>query len=146
MQKGKLILKVYIAFSYKTGKKITQELKSKLNNIDYVDAFFPDTISIDADTINEMKYISNICTEQIKDCDVLVAIYPFGMSVSVEIGRFLEQQINFEDKKLIILDTTHIESASYIKLRSEAMIMPHVYKVVSTIEELIGELKNISIK
>lgn len=134
-------MKIYIASSYELGKETIQKLKSKLGGISYIDAFFPDSIDINADTLSGMKCISDICSEQIKECDMLVAIYPFGISVSIEVGRFLEQQNYIKKKKLIVFDTTSVDSATYKKLRSEVMIMPYVYKVVNTVEELIEEIK-----
>lgn len=134
-------MKIYIASSYELGKETVKKLKSKLCEISYIDAFFPDSIDINADTLIGMKCISDICSEQIKECDILVAIYPFGISVSIEIGRFLEQQNYIEEKKLIIFDTTSVDSVTYKKLRTEVMIMPYVYKVVSTVDELIEEIR-----
>lgn len=123
------------------GKKMTQKLKQKLDEVGYMDVFFPDSIDISADTLSGMKRISDRCSEQIRKCDMLVAIYPFGISVSVEIGRFLEQQNHIKKKRLVILDTTFVESATHKKLRSEVMVMPHIYKVVGSVEELIEEIK-----
>lgn len=86
-----------------------------------------------------MKYVDNICCKKIRDSDFLIAIYPFGISVSIEIGRFLELKINDKSKKrtLIIFDISEKESNLYNKLRSEAMLIPNVDAIVTSIDQLL---------
>lgn len=130
-------MNVYIASSHIMGEKIVKDLKMRLNELD-VKIFYPESINIVANTLQEMQEVNNICTDEIRKSDILVAVYPFGISVSLEIGRFLES--NKSNKKLIIFDTSENDSEQYRKLRTEAMLIPHVDKIVDSIDELVKEL------
>lgn len=130
-------MNLYIASSQIMGEKIVKDLKMRLNELD-VKTFYPESINIAANTLQEMQEVNNICTDEIRKSDILIAVYPFGISVSLEIGRFLEKNKN--NKKLIIFDTSENDSEQYRKLRTEAMLMPHVYKIVDSIDELVEEL------
>lgn len=130
-------MNIYIASSHIKGEKIVKYLKMKLDGIN-AKIFYPEGINISAHTLAEMQAVDNICTEEIRKSDILVAVYPFGISVSVEIGRFLESAK--KNKKLIIFDASEKDSEQYKKLRTEAMLIPQVYKIVYSIDELIKEL------
>ena len=134
---------VYIASSHNLSKEVTKKLKFLLMDIDE-DVFFPESIGLIANSNEEMNYVSNTCSDKIRSSNILVAIYPFGISVSIEIGRFLEQQFTSTDKKLIILNNSNQTDNMLKKLRSEAMMMPHIYKIVNSPEELVLELKKLS--
>lgn len=135
-------MKLYVASSHKLGHKFTHELSLVLRNMD-IDIFFPESIGIWAKTLDEMDTVDAICCKEISDSDVLIAIYPFGYSVSVEIGRFLAyRDMQKEGKRcFIILDVSEKDSELFNKLRSEAMIIPHVDAIVTSTEELVAELK-----
>lgn len=130
-------MNVYIASSHIMGERIVKDLKVRLNELN-VKIFYPESINISAYTSSEMQTVSDICADEIRKSDILVAVYPFGISVSVEIGRFLESSKN--NKKLIVFDTSEKNSEWYKKLRSEAMLIPHIYKILDSIDELIKEL------
>lgn len=130
-------MSIYIASSYMMGEKVVKDLKMRLDQLN-LKIFYPESINISANTLSEMQTVNDICTEEIRKSDILVAVYPFGISVSVEIGRFLESGKN--KKKLIIFDTSENNSEQYKKLRTEAMLIPHIYKVVYSADELVKEL------
>lgn len=130
-------MNIYIASSCIMGEKIVEDLKMKLSELD-AKIFYPESINISAHTLAEMQTVNDICTKEIRKSDIVVAVYPFGISVSIEIGRFLESGKN--NKKLIVLDTSENDSEQYKKLRTEAMLIPHIYKIVDSIDELIEEL------
>lgn len=130
--------KIYVASSL---TKIDKDFKNRLfvrlsetsSNI-----FFPDNIALAAFSMDEMIYVDEVCSKEIRTCDIFIAIYPFGLSVTTEIGRFLESHINQcnAEKLLVILDTSEAHSCEFEKLRSEAMIIPHIDHIVYSEEEL----------
>lgn len=130
-------MNIYLASSYIKGEKIVKDLKTKLNKFD-AKIFYPESINISAHTLSEMQIVNSICTDEIRKSNIFIAVYPFGISVSVEIGIFLES--NIKNSKLIIFDTSEKDSEQYKKLRTEAMLIPHVYRIVYSIDELIKEL------
>lgn len=134
-------MKLYVASSHKLGYAFTKQLESALQHMNF-DIFFPENIGIQASTPSEMREVDAICCREIGDSDILIAIYPFGYSVSVEIGRFLALKDIQKEKEriLIILDMSEKNSELFIKLRTEAMIIPHTAAVVSSISELLIEL------
>lgn len=135
-------MKAYIAYSYKTHPKIIEKIFWELQNVK-IQSFFPESIELSAISLDEMKYVDKICCDKIRESNILVAVYPFGLSVSIEIGRFLElKNINKdENRMLIIFDTSPKDSDIANKLRSEAMIIPHVDAIVTTIDQLLKTLK-----
>lgn len=139
-------MKVYIASSHNTSAKITQRLFFELQGASF-EVFFPESIGVHALNAHEMERVDQICCEAIQNSDVLVAIYPFGLSVSVEIGRFLQLSLNENrniPRKIIVLNTSRNNTKVYRKLMSEAMIVPHVDIIVKTIPELIYHLNRIN--
>lgn len=132
-------MNIYMASSYIMGEKITKSLRAKLSELD-VKIFYPESIEISAHTLEEMQIVSDICAEKIRSSDILIAVYPFGISVSIEIGRFLE---NNNSKKLIVFDSSENNSEQHKKLYTEAMLIPHIYKTVYSLDELIKELYKI---
>jgi len=138
-------MKIYIASSHKTAHEITKELNKKTQHIDYMEFFFPEILGDSTNSVENMKYVDSICCKKIRECDMLVAIYPFGHSVSVELGRFLEfnlLQCN-NKKQLIIFNTCDNDSIEFKRLRTEAMIIPHVNHFVNSIDELLIKLSQI---
>ena len=135
-------MKLYVASSNKLGYKFTNDLLIALHNMN-IDIFFPECIGIEAETLDEMDAVDAICCKEISNSDVLIAIYPFGYSVSVEIGRFLAYRDMQKERKrcFIILDVSKKDSELFNKLRSEAMIIPHVDAIVTSTDELVSELK-----
>lgn len=86
-----------------------------------------------------MIYVDNIFRNKIRESDILIAIYPFGLSVSIEIGRFLELRNNDRNqkRKLIIFDISKKESDIAKKLRCEAMLTPHIDDIVTSTYQLL---------
>ena len=137
--------KIYVASSLnKIDTGFKSKLFKKLSEIAN-DVFFPDYIDLSAFSGDEMAYVDKICSREIRACDILIAIYPFGLSVATEIGRFLESHINHcnSETLLVILDTSEAHSFEFNKLRSEAMIMPHINCIVYSEEELLSLLGNL---
>ena len=136
--------KIYVASSLnKIDTGFKGRLFKKLSEIAN-DVFFPDYIDPTAFSGDEMTYVDKICSREIRACDIFIAIYPFGLSVATEIGRFLESHINQcnSEKLLVILDISEAHSLEYNKLRSEAMIIPHISRIVYSEDELLSLLGN----
>ena len=130
-------MNAYIAYSYKTHPNIIKKIFWELQNLN-INTFFPESIELSAISIDEMIYVDDICCNKIRESDILIAIYPFGLSVSIEIGRFLELKNNDKSKKrtLIIFDISEKGSIIANKLRSEAMLIPHIDTIVTSIYQL----------
>lgn len=48
--------------------------------------FLPSTLNIGAINIQEMRIVSEECYKAIDECDVILAVSPYGQSVAAEIG------------------------------------------------------------
>lgn len=128
----------YIAYSYKTHPNIIKKIFWELQNSN-INTFFPESIELSAISKDEMIYVDNIWRNKIRESDILIAIYPFGLSVSIEIGRFLELRNNDRNqkRKLIIFDISKKESDIAKKLRCEAMLTPHIDDIVTSTYQLL---------
>lgn len=129
-------MNAYIAYSYKTPPNIIKKIFWELQNSN-INTFFPESIELNAISKDEMIYVDNICCNKIRESDILIAIYPFGLSVSIEIGRFLELKNYDKRRKLIIFDISEKESDIAKKLRGEAMLVPHIDDIVTSIYQLL---------
>lgn len=138
-------MRVYIASSHRTGSAITGELFKKISNDVRISAFFPEHLGDFTNGITSMQYIDAICCEKIRSSDVMVAVYPFGCSVSIEIGRFLERRYQKAKDRglLILLDSSQSDSEQHRLLRTEAMLMPHVDHFVYSVDDLVELLRQI---
>lgn len=131
-------MNAYIAYSYKTHPNIIKKIFWELQSSN-INTFFPESIELSAISKDEMIYVDNICCQKIRESDILIAIYPFGLSVSIEIGRFLELKNNDRNqkRKLIIFDISEKESDIAKKLRGEAMLIPHIDAIVTSTYQLL---------
>ena len=138
-------MNIYIASSHQIASEATKELYNRCKKNGVLKIFFPESLGTLSDSIENMRYIDEICCKQIRESDILVAIYPFGLSVSVEIGRFLERKNMSQNNKklLIILDISAENSKEKEKLKTEAMIIPHIDYYVHSVNELIETLSTI---
>ena len=136
-------IKVYIAAPYK--KKIGQIVSENLSEKN-IDHFLPKSINVDARTPEEQKYVGDTCYTELDQCEIIVCIYPFGLSVAAEVGYAIDQKIRSHmNKTLILLDLEDKSCEDFLqsKICGEDMIMPYIDKIVFSIEELMKELVNI---
>lgn len=140
-------MKVYVASSFKTAHKQKKELIKKTIDFHEFKFFFPEKLGVHFETKEEMMYIDKACCEQLRNSEILLAIYPFGPSVSLEIGRFLENKflLNQYNKLFVLLDTSSIGGYDYRKLRTEGMILSHVDYLAHSVDEVLSYLQQISI-
>lgn len=136
-------MEVYVASPATRNLCFINELSRRLNGYPDIKPFFPAHLGDYTGSNEEMLYIEEVCRNSIAKCDVMIAVYPFGLSVSNEIGRFIVyREMQPEHKrKLIIWDTSLPESKEAKILRSEAMIMPCIDVIVHDIDELIESLQ-----
>ena len=85
-------MKVYIASKYIAHKKINNEIYQALKN-NGIDAFLPETINNNATDKENMLLVSEKCFSEIEICDIILAVCPFGKSVSCEIGYCTKEKI-----------------------------------------------------
>lgn len=127
-------MKVYIASKYIAHKKINNEIYQALKN-NGIDAFLPETINNNATDKENMLLVSEKCFSEIEICDIILAVCPFGKSVSCEIGYAIAlKKKYFPNKKIIVLN---------IDFKEEAMLYPYIDISVNGISELISVLKSI---
>ena len=133
---------IYVASSARRSVTHTQSLLERVKENSDIRAFFPAHLGDYTGSEERMRYIENIGDKHIKKADIMIAVYPFGLSVSNEIGRFIVYRKSSlgTKRKLIIWDTSIPGSEEYMLLRTEAMIMPHVDHMVSDIDQLISLL------
>ena len=129
-----IVMKVYIASKYIAHKKINNEIYQALKN-NGIDAFLPETINNNATDKENMLLVSEKCFSEIEICDIILAVCPFGKSVSCEIGYAIAlKKKYFPNKKIIALN---------IDFKEEAMLYPYIDISVNGISELISVLKSI---
>lgn len=138
-------MRIYIASSHKTAYKTTKNIFVRTKDNRKWKIFFPEHLGDFSDSMEDMVYIDSICCNKLRESEVLIAVYPFGLSVSVEIGRFLEMRHIYPNQKryLIVLDTNEKVLNEYNKLKTEAMIIPHIDHIVYTVDELLDVLNNL---
>lgn len=128
-------MKIYIASKYIEHKKINRELHNKILDLG-IDVFLPESIDVNAITMKEMNYVSEICYEEINKSDVILIVCPFEHSVSSEIGFAISKKRENNKKKLIVLNI----GFKHNKWKREAMIAPYIDKEFGEIYELLKYL------
>ena len=119
--------KAYIASSLKNTKN-NQKLFQKLSQSG-IDAFLPETIENESHyNLPSMYKISDICYKEIESCNFIIAICPFGKSVSAELGYAIYCKRRGDKKSIITL---------FMDFEDEAMIFPYVEKNFEDIDELV---------
>lgn len=134
-------MKVYIASKYVKHAEVNNKIYDELKNVN-IDAFLPKSINIDALSKEEMFTVAEICYDEIMQCDVILFVCPFGVSVSCEAGcaATIKRVIDPSKKIVVLGNDFDLERLIY----SEAMIYPYVDKTVHTIPELIDYLKELN--
>lgn len=124
--------KVYIASSLR-NKKNNQELFQKLTQSG-IDAFLPESIENGSHHCSPSMYtISDICYNEIELCNFIIAICPFGKSVSAELGYAIYCKRNIKNKKIISL---------FMDFEDEAMLFPYVDNNFDDIDELVKYIRD----
>jgi len=140
--KGKTLkMKIYIASSYQRHSTVNNKIFDTLKTIGYT-VFLPESIGIDALSADEQFNVSEKCFHEIDDSDIIIAVYPFGLSVSSEIGYAIGHIRNNDKKCIIMLNISEKPSI----IHTEAMIMPYIRKEVFTIQQLVEYIKTLDNK
>lgn len=126
-------MRIYIASKYIENQEINRRINKAIINAGF-DVFLPETINIDAITIDEMEEVANICFDEIEKSDILLVVCPFGKSVSAEIGYAISMQRILKNNIKIIFFKNDADG--------EAMIKPYVNYYVNNLKELIDLLKS----
>ena len=82
-----------------------------------------------------MYTVAEICYNEIEQCDVILAVCPFGKSVSSELGYAIALKRYAAQRKIIV--------GLNVDFESEAMLIPYIDKAVDDISQLIQYLKDI---
>ena len=127
-------MRVYIASKYIDHKAQNNAIYNALKRAS-IDAFLPESINISALSKEEMYAVSEICYSEIERCDVILAVCPFGKSVSSELGYAIALKRNNAQRKIIV--------TLKMDFPLEAMLFPYVDKTVEDIAELIAYLNSI---
>ena len=127
-------MKVYIASKYVDHKKVNNEIYYELTKAS-INAFLPESINISAITKDQMLEVADICYNEIEKGEIILAVCPFGKSVSSELGYAiaLKRRLN-QQKKIVALN---------LDFELEAMLYPYVDKIVNSVPELVDYLKSL---
>ena len=138
-------MKFYIASKYIENHSINTKIYNALIDKGY-EVFLPKSINIDAKTDKEMYQVAEICYDEIDNTDIFLAVFPFGWSVSAEIGYAIKIKREKNRKMRIMLFDNNSDTENMEKLLQEAMISPYFEPDlnVSSIEELMDILKKIN--
>jgi len=126
-------MKIYIASPYIRQKDVNVVLYKKLSDMGH-SVFLPETIDLDAITEDEMKYVAQLCYREIENCDLMVIVHPFGMSVASEVGYAICLKKNGYEKDLVLYT---LKGYNKSILHSEAMIMPYIDLETESMDEII---------
>lgn len=129
------MMRVYIASKYIEHTVKNCAIYDALRKAS-IDAFLPESINISAMDMEEMYKVSEVCYDEIERCDVILAVCPFGKSVSSELGYAIALKRKFAQKKIII--------GLNVDFEFEAMLFPYIDKAVDDISQLIEYLNNIA--
>lgn len=136
-------MKFYIASKYIENHGINTEIYHALKDKGY-EVFLPASINKDAITIDEMYEVAEKCYDEIDNTDILLAVFPFGLSVSAEIGYAISIKRKKDRKMRLILFNNHSDKKNKEKLLKEVMLTPYWSRIgnsidlyVSSIEELM---------
>lgn len=130
-------MKIYIASPYIAQQEINKLLCEKLTNAGN-DVFLPESINIDAITEELKKKVAEICYRQIDRSELILVVYPFGISVSCEAGYSICQKINGKNKKLILF-----MNAKSDKIHEEAMLIPYIDYETDSVDGLLDYIRGL---
>ena len=134
-------MKIYIASKYIKNHVINTKIHDALKSKGY-EVFLPKSIDIDAIEESEKYEVAEICYNEIDNTDIFLAVYPFGLSVSAEVGYAISIKRKKDRKMCIILFDNNSDKKKIEKSLSEAMLSPYYDLVVSSIDELMKVIKN----
>lgn len=132
-------MRVYVASRYQLP--INNTVKNRLEEHG-IDVFLPKDINVDAQTPEELQQVYQTCFQEIaQSCDVILFIYPFGLSVSAEFGAAAMLKFLGREKKLLLLN---LSGEPICKAEKEAMIRPAVDQVFSKLEDVVSYLAKLA--
>lgn len=138
-------MKFYIASKYNENQVINNDIYNALKGKGY-EVFLPKSINKEPKTDSEMREVAEICYDEIDNTDIFLAVFPFGWSVSAEIGYAIKIKREKDREMRIILFDNNSDKTNMEKLLQEAMISPYfeLDLIVSSIEELMDVLLKIN--
>lgn len=128
--------RVYIASKY-SRTRLNNQIYDRLKR-ENIDVFLPESINVEAKSDSEKREVAEQCYEEIDKCSIILAVCPFGKSVSAELGYAISQKRMGYRKTIIMLNTDDYD---------EAMIDPyidkHIFDVKHDLNELVEYIKNL---
>lgn len=124
-------MKIYIASPYIAQREINQFLYEELSKAGN-DVFLPQSINKEAITEEEKKEVSETCYSQIDNSDLLLVVYPFGISVACEAGYTICRKMQGNNRKIVLYSRLKTD-----KIYNEAMFIPYVDYETDNMDELI---------
>ncbi len=129
-------MKIYIASKYIEHRLLNRKIAEILKQNSF-EPFLPAEIDIDAVTKEEMYEVAEICYKEIADSDTMLAVAPFGISVSAELGFAIAlNKINGKPKHIIGFGNPK---------QDEAMVYPYFEHIVDDFQELLNVLKSLEV-
>ena len=129
-------MRVYIASKYIAHKELNRKIYEELVRAK-IPVFLPECINMDAIDLNRSYIVAEKCFAEIEKCNVILAVCPFGKSVSSELGYAIALRRALKQEKVII--------ALYLDFETEAMLIPYVDKSFEDIQECIEYLKKLEV-
>ena len=111
-------MRIYIASRLK-NEDTNRNLFHSLCEIG-VESFLPESIGISPTSAEEKYFVAETCYKQIEECEVIIGIYYYGISVGAEIGAAID------DMK---------------KITSEAMVDPYIDGYFISIDDILKYIK-----
>lgn len=124
--------KVYIASRYKRKEQNNQIHKRLLK--ENIDSFLPESIKIDGITDEQKQTVAEKCFSEIDKCNIILAVCPFGKSVSAELGYAICRKRDYGNKIII---------AYNMDFDDEAMLYPYVDESFYDLGDIINYIKTL---
>ena len=103
-------MRVYIASKYIAHKELNRKIYEELVRAK-IPVFLPECINMDAIDLNRSYIVAEKCFAEIEKCNVILAVCPFGKSVSSELGYAIALRRALKQEKVIIALYLDFESA-----------------------------------
>lgn len=129
-------MRVYIASRLK-NEVTNHNLFQSLSEIG-VESFLPEKIGIIPTSSEEKYYVAEICYKQIEECEVIIGVYYYGVSVGAEIGAAIELKRKGFPKTILML-CQNLDDMK--KITGEAMVDPYVDGYFISIDDIVKHIK-----
>ena len=129
-------MRIYIASRLK-NEDTNRNLFHSLCEIG-VESFLPESIGISPTSAEEKYFVAETCYKQIEECEVIIGIYYYGISVGAEIGAAIDMKRKGFPKTILMLCQNCNDMK---KITSEAMVDPYIDGYFISIDDILKYIK-----